>query len=166
MGQFYWISLRKGLVVTKEKLNHRQCSLSVCKHLMSLLERILDTIDNKISIMRNVKRTVPSSITNQSEKSEIFPSNVVQEGKKMLAMYLPIGSESQLARYFKAFYTSDSFNFPLTLKHRKNQKLNSTMFKTHPAMSCDKTNDEIKYTTHEWTINDPRLRVHKNCEGT
>ena len=91
-------------------------------------------MENIMPSTRTVIGAAPPSIKNQSENSKLLPSDVAQASQKILEMHLPINSESQLARKFKAFYPSDSFKFLLTLRHGTNRKCNLRMFKNHPTM--------------------------------
>ena len=46
------------------------------------------------------------------------------------------------------------------------RKFNARMFKTHPSMTCDKTNDETQCAIYKGTTIDPLVSVCKKCEGT
>ena len=57
-------------------------------------------MENTTSSTHTTKGAAPPSITNQSENTEVLPSDVAKGSKKIPGVCLPITSESQLARYF------------------------------------------------------------------
>ena len=76
-------------------------------------KRAPEIVENTMFSARTAKGATPPSITNQSEKNELFPSDVAQGSQKMPAACFPINSESQLTTPFKAVHPSESFKFPL-----------------------------------------------------